>query len=196
MPVRALAAERVGVDQFWVLRNLRRNAIMSMRHGARAAANRSIELIGKHLGMFIERKQIDLIYVDDADEYLAKIIALVDGKVIDNEPAPSGPVPSNDEVSASQDIHEHLMPCSACSPSSRPNCAASDNWKGSSPPRRGVYKGHKPLITPLKCCGCAVVRSSAQRRQPPARHRPTQPLFRDGGHGAESRAAEPDRSLQ
>jgi hypothetical protein len=57
-----------------------------MRAGDRAAANRSIELIGKHLGMFIERKQIDIAYADDADEYLARIIALVDGKVIDDEP--------------------------------------------------------------------------------------------------------------
>jgi hypothetical protein len=57
-----------------------------MRHGDRAAAARSIELIGKHLGMFIDRKQIDIAHVDDADQYLARIIALVDGKVIDNEP--------------------------------------------------------------------------------------------------------------
>jgi hypothetical protein len=52
----------------------------------RAAAARSLELIGKHLGMFIDRKQIEIGYVDDADEYLAKIIALVDAKVVDHEP--------------------------------------------------------------------------------------------------------------
>jgi hypothetical protein len=51
------AAERVGVDEEWVLRKLRMNAVMAMRAGDRAAANRSIELIGRHLGMFIERKQ-------------------------------------------------------------------------------------------------------------------------------------------
>src|SRR5215469_2792550 len=79
------AAERVGVDQFWVLRSLKRNAVMAMRVGDRAAAARSLELIGKHLGMFIERKQIDIAYVDDSDEYLMKIMGLVDGKVIDNE---------------------------------------------------------------------------------------------------------------
>jgi hypothetical protein len=80
------AAERVGVDEAWVLRNLKRNAVMAMRAGDRAAAARSIELIGKHLGMFIDRKQVEIAYVDDADEYLAKIMALVDGKVIDDEP--------------------------------------------------------------------------------------------------------------
>jgi hypothetical protein len=35
--------------------------------------------------MFIDRKQIGIAYVDDADEYLARIIVLVDGKVIDDE---------------------------------------------------------------------------------------------------------------
>jgi hypothetical protein len=61
---------------------------MAMRAGDRAAAARSIESIGKHLGMFIERKQIEIAYVDDADEYLARIMALVDAKVVEHEPAP------------------------------------------------------------------------------------------------------------
>jgi hypothetical protein len=82
------ATERVGVDEEWVLRKLRTNAVMAMRAGDRAAAARSIELIGKHLGMFIERRQVEIAHVDDADEYLAKIMALVDGKTIDHEPAP------------------------------------------------------------------------------------------------------------
>ena len=79
------AAERVGIDEEWVLRKLRMNAVMAMRAGDRAAAARSIESIGKHLGMFIERKQIEM---DDADEYLARIMALVDAKVVEHEPAP------------------------------------------------------------------------------------------------------------
>ena len=82
------AAERAGVDQFWVLRNLRTNAVMAMRRNDRAAAARSIELIGKHLGMFIDKKSIEISMVDDSDEYLAKIMAIVEGKVIDQEPAP------------------------------------------------------------------------------------------------------------
>jgi len=82
------AAERVGVDEAWVLRNLRMNAVMAMRVGDRAAAARSIELIGKHLGMFIERKQIEIAYVDDADEYLAQIMALVDAKTVEHDPSP------------------------------------------------------------------------------------------------------------
>ncbi len=93
------AAERVGVDEKWVLRKLRVNAVMAMRAGDRAAANRSIELIGKHLGMFIDRKQIDIAYVDDADEYLAKIMALVDAKVIDDEPPAIDYEPAEDNDS-------------------------------------------------------------------------------------------------
>jgi hypothetical protein len=36
--------------------------------------------------MFIERKQIEVAYVGDADEYLAKIIALVDAETVEQEP--------------------------------------------------------------------------------------------------------------
>jgi hypothetical protein len=84
----ANAAERVGLDEEWVLRKLRTNAVMAMRAGDRAAAARSIELIGKHLGMFIDRKQIEVAHLDDADEYLAKIMALADAKTVEHEPAP------------------------------------------------------------------------------------------------------------
>jgi len=50
------AAEKAGVDQYWVLRNLRRNAVLSMRHGDRSAAARSLELTGHHLGMFVDNR--------------------------------------------------------------------------------------------------------------------------------------------
>ncbi len=65
------AAERAGVDAFWVMRPLRRNATLAARAGDRAASNRAVELIGKHLGMFIDKKQIDISVIDDSDEYLA-----------------------------------------------------------------------------------------------------------------------------
>jgi hypothetical protein len=61
---------------------------MAMRHNDRSAAARSIELIGKHLGMFIDKKSIYISYIDDADEYLAKIMAIVDAKTVEHEPAP------------------------------------------------------------------------------------------------------------
>ena len=54
-----------------------------IRAGDRAAAG-SIELIGKHLGIFIDPEQTEIAYLD---EYLAKIMKLVNAKVIDHEPA-------------------------------------------------------------------------------------------------------------
>jgi hypothetical protein len=68
------------------MRNLRRNAVLAARRGDTAAANRAIELIGKHLGMFVDKKSIEISYTDDSDEYLARIMAIVQGQVIDNEP--------------------------------------------------------------------------------------------------------------
>ena len=80
------AAEKAGVDAFWVMRTLRRNSVMAARRGDTAASNRAAELIGKHIGMFIEKKQIEISYIDDADEYLAKILELVGQPVIEHEP--------------------------------------------------------------------------------------------------------------
>jgi hypothetical protein len=80
------AAEKAGVDQYWVMRTLRRNAVMAARAGDRAASNRAVELIGKHIGMFVDKKSVEISYVDDADEYLARIMAIVNAKVVDHEP--------------------------------------------------------------------------------------------------------------
>jgi hypothetical protein len=85
------AAEKAGVDAFWVMRGLRRNAVMAARKGDQAASNRAIELIGKHLGMFIERKSLEISYIDDADEYLARIMAELSAPVIEHEPAAKEP---------------------------------------------------------------------------------------------------------
>jgi hypothetical protein len=68
------------------MRNLRRNAVMAARKGDTAASNRAVELIGKHLGMFIDRTSIEISYIDDADEYLAKIMELVGKPVLEHEP--------------------------------------------------------------------------------------------------------------
>lgn len=79
------AAEQVGVNAVWVLRRLRQNAVLSARRGDTAASNRATELIGKHIGMFIDKKEIQINMIDDADEYLARILAIVDAKVIEGE---------------------------------------------------------------------------------------------------------------
>jgi hypothetical protein len=66
---------------------LRRNCILAARRGDTAAANRAAELIGKHLNMFVDRKELQINFVDDSDEYLARILEIVNAKVIDHEPA-------------------------------------------------------------------------------------------------------------
>ncbi len=78
----------VALDHFWVLRSLRRNATLAARAGDRAASNRAVELIGKHLGMFVDKKSIDISYIDDSDEHLRQLMEIVNAKVIDAEPAP------------------------------------------------------------------------------------------------------------
>jgi hypothetical protein len=85
----------------WVLRNLRRNAVLTMRAGDRSAAARPIELIGKHLGMFVDRKQVEISYIDDADEYLARVMALVDAKVVEHEP----PAIDNEPAEPDESVH-------------------------------------------------------------------------------------------
>jgi hypothetical protein len=80
------AAEKAGVSTFWVIRQLRTNATMAMRRGDRSAANRAIELIGRHLNMFIDKQNIGINYLDDSDEYLVKLMKLVGAEAIDNEP--------------------------------------------------------------------------------------------------------------
>jgi hypothetical protein len=80
------AAEQAGVDAYWVLRNLRRNSVLAARAGDTAASNRAAELIGKHLNMFADRKEIQINVMDDADEYLARLLELVGKPVLEHEP--------------------------------------------------------------------------------------------------------------
>jgi phage terminase small subunit len=81
------AAERAGLDEFWVMRTLRRNSVLAARKGDIAASNRAAELIGKHLSMFIDRKAIEVTYSDDSDAYLRQLLELVQAPVIEHEPA-------------------------------------------------------------------------------------------------------------
>src|SRR5215469_14491 len=52
------AAEQAGLSHLWVLRSLRRNCVLAARRGDMAASTRAAELIGKHIGMFVDRKSI------------------------------------------------------------------------------------------------------------------------------------------
>ena len=48
----AARTERTQIDQDWVLDNLRANMVGAMSEGDRSAANRALELLGRHLRMF------------------------------------------------------------------------------------------------------------------------------------------------
>ena len=79
----AARAERVQMDQDWILRRLRENILRAMQHEPvldakgestgtytyqGSVANRALELLGKHLGMFVERKIIGLKRLEDMDD--------------------------------------------------------------------------------------------------------------------------------
>jgi hypothetical protein len=108
----ASAAERAGLNEEWVLRNLRVNAVMAMRHGDRAAAARSLELIGRHLSMFVDRKSVEINVADDSDEYLSRILEVVQGRVVDNEPvalpAVNGGLNAGSDSQAADDTIEEI----------------------------------------------------------------------------------------
>jgi hypothetical protein len=52
------ASASAGVDRAWVLDRLKGNAEEALERGDRAAANRALELIGKELNMFIDKKMV------------------------------------------------------------------------------------------------------------------------------------------
>ncbi len=45
-----------------------------------------MELIGKHLGMFVDKKSIEIKMIDDSDEYLQQLMEIVGIKTIEAEP--------------------------------------------------------------------------------------------------------------
>ena len=49
---KAEQSERTQVDADWVLGKLKENALAAMEDGDRAPANRALELLGKHQGLF------------------------------------------------------------------------------------------------------------------------------------------------
>ena len=105
---RALQARRqskditdvLAMDQTWVLDRLRKVFGKAMDMGQLAAANRALELIGKELRMFVDRKSVTIDRIErmdvkqlqaaitEIDEKLAELRALP-GPMIDVTPAPT-----------------------------------------------------------------------------------------------------------
>ena len=90
----------LAMDQTWVLERLRQVFQVAMDNGQLAAANRSLELIGKELRMFVDRKSVTIDRIErmdvkqlqaaitEIDEKLAELRALP-GPMIDVTPAPT-----------------------------------------------------------------------------------------------------------
>lgn len=57
---KAQLAEKAEISQQWVIDRLKETAEQAKGLDQPSAANRSYELIGKHIGMFTERHEIDL----------------------------------------------------------------------------------------------------------------------------------------
>lgn len=53
--LKSMLMEELGVDQYFVVKNLRDIAQMAMKEGEYSAANKANELLGKHTGLFTEK---------------------------------------------------------------------------------------------------------------------------------------------
>ncbi|MBZ4251897.1 hypothetical protein LAJ57_13410, partial [Streptococcus pneumoniae] len=60
------AAKNVVLSREWILEQLIANGIAARNAGDRNAANRAYELLGKEMGMFVDRKEIRTGPLDEA----------------------------------------------------------------------------------------------------------------------------------
>ena len=77
-----LAVRSVAVSKGWVLQELRNNVIAATLDGDRSSVNRGLELIGKELGMFVERKVLGIQDLRKASaEEIMGLLAEVDSQL-------------------------------------------------------------------------------------------------------------------
>jgi len=70
-----------GITKAWVISKLRENAEQGMKEGQRTPAIRALELIGKELGMFVDRKEIGIgKLLEMSTEDLVRLLAEIDGE--------------------------------------------------------------------------------------------------------------------
>ena len=67
----AARAERTQIDQDWVIEHLRQNMLGAMADGDRSAANRALELLGRHLRMFPADTQV---HIDNRQQVVNYVI--------------------------------------------------------------------------------------------------------------------------
>ena len=61
------------IDEAWVIQNLKNNAIRCIGLDDLSSVNRSLELIGKHIGMFVDRPNLNITF-DQIDSIEVRII--------------------------------------------------------------------------------------------------------------------------
>ena len=83
-----VAIERVALSKGWVLQNLKDNVNAARGEDDHSAVNRGLELIGKELGMFVERKILGLQDLRNASaDDLYTILAVIDGELANEQQA-------------------------------------------------------------------------------------------------------------
>lgn len=55
-----MAAERLSIDREWVMARLQENALKAAANEDFSPSNQALQLLGKELGMFVDRKQFDI----------------------------------------------------------------------------------------------------------------------------------------
>lgn len=86
------AIERAALTKEWVIEKLRANLERAERSDQGSVANRTLELLGKEVGMFIERREVGAPgeFADISDEKLNDEIARLSGHVPDGPAAAAG----------------------------------------------------------------------------------------------------------
>ncbi len=80
----------LAMDQTWVLERLRQVFQVAMDNGQLAAANRALELIGKELRMFVDRKSVTIDRIERMDvKQLQAAITEIDGKLAELKALPA-----------------------------------------------------------------------------------------------------------
>ena len=87
------AVTGLSVNKAWVLRNLKEIALQAKSEGDWSGANRAWELIGKELGMFVERKVIGLqdlrnASADELQALLAELDSTIDARLLSEGDTP------------------------------------------------------------------------------------------------------------
>lgn len=89
------AVTNAALTRTWVLQELKQNVSRAVQIEDLSAANRALELLGKELGMFVERKVLGLQDLRNASaDDLYTVLAVIDSELANEQPGkPGGEAP-------------------------------------------------------------------------------------------------------